>query len=112
MTEYVTPLQPEDNAPHPSQLPPNSAAERTFPVPPTTPTRLPLSQFAIWGFVLSCVSIFVFGFIGALGAMLSSRGFRAARQGTARGRGLAIAGMIIGVIGFLYYAINFIVHRL
>ena len=112
MTEYVPPLQPEDNAPHPSQLPPDPAAERTFPTPPATPTRLPFSRLAIWGFVLSCVSIFVFGFIGALGAILSSRGFRAARQGTVRGRGLAIAGMIIGLIGFLYYAIILIVHRL
>ena len=112
MTEYVPLLQPDDNAPHPSQLPPNPGAERTFPTPLTTPTRLPFSWLAIWGFVLSCASIFMFGFIGALGATLSSRGFRAARQGIVRGRGLAIAGMIIGLIGFLYYAINFIVHRL
>lgn len=73
---------------------------------------LPFSKAAIWGFILSCVSIFVFGFVGALGASISARGFRAARMGTARGRGLAIAGMIIGTVGFLYYAINFVMAHM
>lgn len=68
---------------------------------------LPFSQLAIWGFVISCVSLFVFGFIGVIGVVLSSRGFRAATHGQARGRGLAIAGMIIGTAGFLFYAIMF-----
>lgn len=73
--------------------------------------RPPFSQLAIWGFVISCLSLFVFGFIGALGAALSGRGFRAAAQGRARGKGLAIAGMIIGTAGFLFWAIVFIVSR-
>lgn len=68
---------------------------------------LPFSQQAIWGFVISCVSVFVFGFIGVLGVVLASRGFRATTQGRARGRGLAIAGMIIGTIGFLFYVVMF-----
>jgi hypothetical protein len=71
---------------------------------------LPFSKLAIAGFVISCVSIFVFGVIGAVGVTLSARGFRDARRGVARGRGLAIAGMIIGTIGFLYYVVNFIFH--
>jgi len=54
--------------------------------------------------------VIVFGFLGVIGAMLSANGFRAARRGTARGRGLAIAGMIIGTVGFLYYAITVIVR--
>jgi hypothetical protein len=69
--------------------------------------RLPFSQLAIWGFVISCVSLFVFGFIGVLGAGLSGRGFRAAAQGRARGKGLAIAGMVIGAAGFLFWAVVF-----
>jgi hypothetical protein len=84
--------------------PPLSAAE-------TQPRRLPFSQLAIWGFVISCLSLFIFGIIGVLGVALSARGFRAARMGTARGRGLAIAGMIIGALGFLFYAINFFIMR-
>lgn len=92
MTDYMPPLPPEDDA--------------------SSPARLPFSQMAIWGFVLSCVSIFVFGIIGALGVALSGRGLRAVRQGTARGRGLAIAGMIIGAVGFLYYVISFIIRAL
>lgn len=73
--------------------------------------RLPFSQLAIWGFVISCVSLFVFGFIGVLGAALSGRGFRAAAQGRARGKGLAIAGMIIGAAGFVFWAVVFIASQ-
>lgn len=80
--------------------------------PPPSPREpiaqpLPFSKQAIWGFVISCVSLLVFGFIGVIGVVLSSRGLTAARQGRARGRGLAIAGMIIGAIGFLFYAVVF-----
>lgn len=78
-------------------------------VPATQPVqRPPFSRLAIWGFVISCVSLFVFGFIGALGAALCGRGFRAAAQGRARGKGLAIAGMIIGAVGFLFWAVVFV----
>ena len=73
--------------------------------PPAPPERLPFSRQAIWGFVIACVSLFVFGFIGALGATLSARGFRETIQGRARGRGLAIAGIVIGAVGFLLWVI-------
>jgi hypothetical protein len=63
-------------------------------------------------FALFRSSLLVFGFVGALGASISARGFRAARRGTPRGRGLAIAGMIIGTAGFLYYAVNFVIAHL
>jgi hypothetical protein len=110
MTDYVPTTPPEEpvrawNEPAPDRVP-----DPVQPAPAAA--RLPFSQAAVWGFVLSCVSIFILGFVGALGAAISARGFRAARQGTARGRGLAIAGMIIGAAGFLYYAVNFIVHRM
>ncbi|GAB3797542.1 hypothetical protein GCM10028798_08940 [Humibacter antri] len=65
---------------------------------------------AIWGFVISCLSLLIFGFIGVVGVLLSARGFRSARTGLVRGRGLAIAGMIIGTLGFLYYAITMIIR--
>ncbi|QNE37198.1 DUF4190 domain-containing protein [Leifsonia shinshuensis] len=81
---------------------PQASAEARPVAPP-----LPFSQQAIWGFVISCVSLFVFGFLGLLGVLLASRGFRAASQGRARGRGLAIAGMIVGTVGFLFYAVMF-----
>lgn len=79
-------------------------------IPPNGQTRPRFSQLAIWGFVISCVSLFVFGFIGVLGVALSARAFRAARTGLVRGRGLAIAGMIVGTLGFLYYAIATIIR--
>ena len=82
-----------------------------IPAPMPAAPRPPVSQLAIWGFVISCLSLFVFGFIGALGAALSGRGFRAAAQGRVRGKGLALAGVIIGAAGFLFWAIVFIVSH-
>ncbi|SEA36048.1 DUF4190 domain-containing protein [Leifsonia sp. 21MFCrub1.1] len=105
-----TPSFPPDGTPRddqPTLPPPFPGALPGIPAP----ERLPFSKPAIWGFVIACVSLFVFGFIGALGAAISARGFRAARQGIVRGRGLAIAGMIIGTVGFLYYAVVFILTR-
>jgi hypothetical protein len=74
----------------------------------TTP-RPPFSRLAIAGFILSCISLFIFGFVGLIGFLLSARGFRAIRRGAVRGRGLAIAGMIIGAFGFLFYAVSLFV---
>jgi len=107
MTDYVPPQPPEEHAssslqPVPDRLPDFAAAAEP----------LPFSKAAVWGFAISCLSIFVFGVIGALGAAISARAFRAARSGAVRGRGLAIAGMIIGTIGFLFYAVAFIVRQL
>ncbi|MDQ1608087.1 MAG: hypothetical protein QOE16_819 [Microbacteriaceae bacterium] len=80
------------------------------PLAAATPARLPFSKWTIWGFVLACISLFVFGFLGAIGVVLSARGFRDARRGIVRGRGLAIAGIIVGLVGFVFYAINFIIR--
>jgi len=110
MTDHVPPPPPEDQAVPSNEPAPHLAPYPLRPAPPSQ--RLPFSQAAVWGFVLSCVSIFIFGFVGALGAAISARGFKAARTDTARGRGLAIAGMIIGTAGFLYYAVNFVVHHM
>lgn len=82
-------------------LPPEGAA---YGAPASA--RPPFSRFAIWGFVVSCVSLLIFGFIGILGVVLSAKAFSDARRGTVRGRGLAIAGMIVGALGFIFYAVG------
>lgn len=110
MTENMPPVPPEKDALHQAQLPSKAEAGRPFQAPPVMPGRLSFSRLVVVGFVISCVSIFVFGILGVLGAALSGRGLRATRQGAVRGRGLAIAGMVIGAVGFLYYAINVIVR--
>jgi hypothetical protein len=111
MTESMPPFSAEGD----SRYTPEPTEGRTGDaVPPTGAplARLPFSKAAIWGFALSCLRLLVFGFVGALGASISARGFHAARRGAARGRGLAIAGIIIGTVGFLYYAVNFVVAHL
>jgi amino acid transporter len=103
MTEFPPPTPPTAGSPDPSTW-------TTPPAPDSAPARLPFSKWTIWGFVLACISLFVFGFLGAIGVVLSARGFRDARRGIVRGRGLAIAGIIVGLVGFVFYAINFIIR--
>lgn len=55
---------------------------------------------AVTGFVLSLVGLFLFGFIlGLLAIIFSAIGLgRAVKDSTYKGKGLAIAGLIIGII--------------
>ena len=75
------------------------------------PQRPPMSKIAVWGFVIACVSLFVFGFIGLVGMFLGGRGLRAIRTGRARGRGLAIAGIAIGAASFIFYLVAMFIRN-
>jgi amino acid transporter len=103
MTEFPPPTPPAAGSPDPSTW-------TTTPAADSTPARLPFSKWTIYGFVLACISLVVFGFLGAIGVILSARGFRDSRRGIVRGRGLAIAGIIIGFLGFVFYAIGVIMR--
>jgi hypothetical protein len=72
------------------------------------PALLPFSKLAIFGFAIACVSLFVLGWLGLVGAILSARGLRDIRHGLVRGRGLAIAGFVVGAVAFVAYAIIFL----
>ncbi|GAB2730101.1 DUF4190 domain-containing protein [Arthrobacter bambusae] len=73
--------------------------------------RAPFSKAAITGFIISCVGLFVFAMAGPLGTAISGIGFRRARDHGLRGRGLAIAGMIIGIVDFAFYLVTrFLIH--
>jgi len=68
-----------------------------------TPPGQAWNKMAVWGFVAACISLFIFGFLGLLGIFFSLRGLREIRASGARGRGLAIAGAIIGAASFIFY---------
>ncbi|MFH5878570.1 DUF4190 domain-containing protein [Arthrobacter sp. NA-172] len=73
--------------------------------------RAPFSKAAIAGFVISCVGLIVFAAAGLLGAVISVVSLRRIRERGLRGRGLAIAGLIIGVLDFVFYlTAQFLVH--
>jgi len=76
------------------------------------PARPPFSKRAIAGFVLACVSVFYLGAMGSLGAILCINSLTEIRGGRARGRGLAIAGIVVGLVSFILYGINFFVRRM
>jgi len=84
-----------------------TAAGAETPNPPSP--RLPFSQLSIWGFVISCLSLFALGFLGTVGAIISAQGVKAATRGRARGKGLGLAGFFIGAAAFLYWAIAYAV---
>lgn len=65
--------------------------------------RPPFSKAAIAGFVLGCIGLVVFAFIGPLAAAISRIGLQHIRKRGLRGRGLAIAGIVLGVADFAFY---------
>lgn len=75
---------------------------------PYTPVkaRAPFSKAAVAGFIISCIGLIVFAVAGPLGTALSGIGFRRAREHGLRGRGLAIAGMILGAADFAFYLLG------
>ncbi|MGO4230003.1 DUF4190 domain-containing protein [Arthrobacter sp. YAF34] len=71
----------------------------------------PFSKAAIAGFVLGCAGLVVFAFVGPLATVISRVGLRHTRERGLRGRGLAIAGMILGVADFAFYLISrYVMH--
>lgn len=75
------------------------------PIPP------PVSKLAVSGLAVAFISLFIFGFMGLIGAVLCWRGLRKIRSGQARGRRLAIAGAAIGVLGFIFYLVSLFVRN-
>jgi hypothetical protein len=107
-----------------THVPPSNPSGENFTPPPpyqgmpphqTVPPgiwkgRPPMSKMTIYGFVVCCVSVAILGFISVIGVILCARGLRESRAGTARGAGLAIAGMVIGVLSFIFYASNLLMR--
>lgn len=65
---------------------------------------VPMDGFAIAGFILSVVSFFILGIpLGILGVILSGVGYGRVNRsgGKLKGRGLAMAGIILGLLGLL-----------
>lgn len=59
---------------------------------------------AIAGFVVSLVSLFInfAGIVGLIATILSAVGLAKSKELNGKGKGLAIAGLIIGIIGIVY----------
>jgi len=96
--------------PPPEKRWPSDARQIPNPYAPVQ-ARAPFSKAAVVGFIISCIGLFFFSMAGPLGTAISGRGFRRARERGLRGRGLAIAGMILGVVDFAFYIVaRFLVH--
>ena len=65
------------------------------------------SPWAITGMVVSLVSIFfnLFAIVPTIGVIFSGIGMKQTADGQMRGRGMAITGLVIGIIGITYMII-------
>lgn len=62
------------------------------------------NKLALAGFIVSMVSLLInfAGLVGLTGAILSGIGLAQVSKGNGKGKGLAIAGLIVGIFSVLY----------
>lgn len=62
------------------------------------------NKLALAGFIVSMVSLLInfAGIVGLVGAILSGIGLIQVSKGNGKGKGLAIAGLIVGIFSILY----------
>ncbi len=87
--EWATPAMERE-----SSLPPPTDTS-----PPPAPRPAPLDSFAVWSLILAVLWL---GFLGSIAGVILGHVAVArieAGEGAQRGRGFAIAGMVVGYIG-------------
>ncbi len=94
-----------------SEIPPypTSAHEREASAPPAAPS---MNGYAIASFVLGLVGIFVFPLVGSILALIFGYIARSEidrSQGGQTGRGLAIAGIVLGWVGVAFVVVLFVI---
>ena len=106
MTDFPPPV-PRDDYVAPASASAPAATPATAPAAyGVQGTRPAFNKMAIWGFVIACVALFVFGFLGALAAAFSGQALKAIRRTGERGKGLAIAGMCLGIFDFIFFLVG------
>lgn len=76
-----------------------------------SPEQKPANGLAIAGFVVSLVSLVCCGGIfGIIGLILSVVGSSKAKELNGSGQGLAVAGIVLGIISMLYFIIILFVY--
>lgn len=68
-----------------------------------TPQKRPMSGLAVAGFV--CSLLWGFGVLSVVGLALSIAALTDTKKGRSSGRGLAVAGVILGLIGVVNLAV-------
>lgn len=95
---------PHSNYNQPNPYPPKGKGDVDKPLRPR------FSKQAITGFVIACISMFFFGFAAIIAVFSCVRALGEIRTGAARGRGLAIAGIIVGSLSFVFYILNMFIR--
>lgn len=95
---------PDESYSQPSPYAPMDNGEFGQPLPPA------FSKQAISGFAIACISVFFFGFAAVIAVFLCVRALGETRAGATRGRGLAIVGIIVGSLSFVFYILNLFIR--
>lgn len=99
------PVQPYPGQQYPAPPQPGQYPGQPYPYPPYGyPYRPSTNGFAIAGFVCS-----FFGLIGILGIVFSCIALGQIRQRGQAGKGLAIAGLVIGTFWACFYLVGLII---
>lgn len=86
----------------------NTAVANTVTVQQTVATPEKGNGMAVAGFVLSLISLFCCGFLSILGLIFSILGLVNAPKVGGKGKGLAIAGIILGGLAILLMILSFL----
>ncbi|MEP7114681.1 MAG: DUF4190 domain-containing protein [Ilumatobacteraceae bacterium] len=106
----MPPPPPSDPFPHPpgSSFPPQPPGYQPYPASAPMPDKRTKSGMAIAGFVCSLVGVipcfWAIQIMGLLGTIFGFIGLKQTKDGRRGGRGLAIAGVVIGIILLLVCA--------
>jgi len=67
-------------------------------------SRPGFSKNSIVAFVVGCIGLFIFPYIGVAAIFAAIRGLRETKNGSLRGRSLAIAGLVLGPLDLILWA--------
>ncbi|MDR1394331.1 MAG: DUF4190 domain-containing protein [Bifidobacteriaceae bacterium] len=103
---YVAPGFAPGAYPPGAYLPPYGTTLVYQPYQMANPERKSKNAFGVLSLVLSLVGLLVLPFVGVVsitGTVFGHLGIRAASQGKADNKGLAIGGLVVGYVGIAYF---------
>lgn len=110
--QYVAPQQPAPQQPQyaapqqpPAQQPSYAAPQQYAPAPATKPTN----TMAIISMISSIIGWFSFGILCIVGVILGHISMKQIKRTGEGGRGMALAGLIVGYIGIAGWIIGLII---
>ncbi len=74
------------------------------------PTNIGLNTYAVAGFILSLISIFIH-LVSFIAVYMSAKGFDQIKITNEKGKGLAITGVVISILYIFVFMYNFYIYN-